>query len=396
MTLAPELSIDDLLATLNWNPERDYRPILGPDEFPSQNRVAMISPAQHGKTTTVAGLFMRATRKVGDTLHTDCKFKARPLERASTIYQDVSDLSMGLFPAKTQTFLGFQSSPGLLVEQFRDVGFSIPLTGKIFGRDNLRPTRGIWHKARQISFNDLPGETLSQVQWQYRIKRERNGIEAKQFADLVGNAIMEMRNCQEFMFILNCAKAQGLGLPIEEESDPNVSRDPDVSQVRQLDDIAQHKAKHGERIKEIYVILASWDKLEAKAKDLGFDMFDPNLVRRQNVLEEFTRHCFFQFFGMLHSCGIPQSHIHYYPTYFQTMKDKDGLELKFEDPVEYMKPDGSIGIRIVKRPHIMVKDIRDSQTKTIWQNVRAISHSEETFEAILDDVMLHAPTVKSR
>lgn len=386
---------------MDWNPERDYKPILGPDEFPSQNRIAMLSPAGHGKTTTVAGIFMRATRKVGDTLHTDCKFKARPLEHASTIYQDVSDLSMGYFPAKTQTFLGFRSSPGLLLEQFKDVGISIPFTGKLFGGDNFRPTRGIWHKARQLGFNDLPGETLSAVQWQYRLKQQQGKTIAKQFADLVGNAIMEMRSCQEFAFIMDCAKAQGLGLPLEPETDPNVSKDPDVSQVRQLDDIAVHKSDHGERIKAIYVILAQWDKLESKAEKLNFNMFDANLIKRQNVLEDFVRTCFFQFFGMLHSCGIPQSCIHYYPTYFQTIKEKDPLtgelvEKKFEDNVEYVLPDGKVGIRAVQRPHIMTKDINDPRIKNVFQNARKISHSEESFDQLLNDMMHHAPTVRGR
>ena len=394
MSLLPDISMDDLLTVMSWNPERDYKPILGPDEFASQNRIAMLSPAGHGKTTTVAGIFMRATRKVGDTLHTDCKFKARPLEHASSIFQDVSDLSMGVFPAKTQAFLGFRSSPGLLIEQFKDIGLSIPFTGKIFNRDNFRPTRGLWHKARQISFNDLPGETLSAVQWQYRLRQQQSKVAAEQFADLVGYAIMEMRNCQEFAFILNCAKAQGLGLPVEPETDPNVSKDPDVSQVRQLDDIAQYKFSHGERIKSIYVILAAWDKLEVKAKDLGFDMFDPNLVKRQNVLENFVRTCFFQFFGMLHSCGVPQNHIHYYPTYFQTIKDSEGSEIKFEDNVEYVLPDGKIGIKKVMRPHIMQKDIKDPHAKSVFQNIRKISHSEESFDNLLNDMMLQAPTVK--
>ena len=106
MSLIPDISIDDLLTTLNWNPERSYKPVLGPDEFPTKDRVAMISPPGGGKTTTVAGMFMHATNKVGDTLHTDCKFRCRMLENASSIHQDISDLSDGIFPAKTQYFLG--------------------------------------------------------------------------------------------------------------------------------------------------------------------------------------------------------------------------------------------------------------------------------------------------
>jgi hypothetical protein len=381
LTLATDITVDDLLKAINWDPEKDYKPILQPGEFPSEQAVAAFSPAGHGKTTTIAGAAMRANFKVGDTLHTSKKFKCRTLEKGSTIHDDVSKLSMGLFPGKTQTFLGFRSSPALLVEECAEI--TIPF---------FRKPIEAFHKARQINICDLPGETLSSVQWQYRMK---TGLDKKNYSEMIGNAIMEMRSCQEFIPILNCAKAQGFGVPIESENDPNVNPDPDVSQVRQLEDIATHKSDHGERIREIYVVLSSWDRLEVKAKELGFDMYDPNLVKRQRTLEDFVRTAFFQFFAALHSCGIPENRIHYYPTYFQTLKDSDGNEIKFEDTIEFYKPDGSLGLMKVKRPHIMTRDINDAHQKNPFANIRRISYSEQSFDQLLNDIMKNAPTVKA-
>jgi hypothetical protein len=382
MTLQTDITVDQLLNAINWNPEKDYKPLLEANNFPNEQAVAAFSPAGHGKTTTISGMAMRANFKVGDTLHSNRQFKCRTLEKGSTIHDDVSKLSMGYFPGKTQTFLGFRSSPALLVEEYA--------TTSLWGL--LGKPTNLFHKARQINICDLPGETLSAVQWQYRLK---TGSEQKRYGDMIGNAIMEMRNCQSFMPILSCAKAQGFGEPIEKEIDPNVNPDPDVSQVRQLEDIATHKSDHGQRIREVYVILASWDKLEVKAKELGFDMYDPNLVKRQRVLEGFVRTAFFQFFAQLHSCGIPENHIHYYPTYFQTVKDKEGREVLFEDEIEYYKPDGTLGLMKVRRPHIMTRDINDSHSKDPFANVRRISYSEQSFDQLLDDIMKTAPTVQS-
>ncbi len=389
MTLNPDLTIQDVLTAINFNWERDQDKALTESEFPVGSRLALMSPPGDGKTTTVAGMFMRANTKVGDTLHTDCQFKCRMLERGSSVHQDVSDLSNGIFPAKTQTYLGFRSSPGLLLEQFRHVGFSIPLTGRIFGRDNLRPAPKLWHKALQISINDLPGETLSQVMWQYRLK---TGPQQKIISDAIGNAITEMRNCQAYIFILNAALAHGLGLPIEVERDPNVSRDPDVNLVRMLEDIANYKAKHGQPIKVAYVVITQWDKLEPRATRLGFDLFDRNLVKRQSDLEEFVRHCFPQFFGTLHSSGAKL--VNYYPTFFQTEKDKECNEIKYKDDIEYYLPNGTLGIKTVERPHIMTKDINDPEAPSLWTNVRKISCSEESFDTLLNDIMKLAVTVK--
>jgi hypothetical protein len=317
------------------------------------------------------------------------------LEHGSSVHQDVSDLSNGIFPAKTQTYLGFKSSPGLLLEEFLNV--DVPVVGGI-----MKKLRGsdpkMYHCALQISINDLPGETISQVMWQYRLKA--GTPQQKVLADAIGNAITEMRNCQAYIFILNAALAHGLGLPIETERDPNVSRDPDVNLVRMLEDIASYKSVHGQNINAVFVIIAQWDKLEPRAKQLDFDLFDPDLVTRQHDLEEFVRHCFPQFFGMLHSCGAKL--VNYYPTFFQTIKEKDPVsgelrEKKFPDGIEYYNVDGSLGLRQVERPHIMTLDPEDLEARMQhgkWANVRQISASWQTFDTLLNDIMKLAVNVK--
>lgn len=384
------LSVNDFLTALNINFDRDQKKGAPSEhEFPDGNRVAMIAPPSAGKTTTVAGLFMRANKKVGETLHTDSPFKCRMLEGGSNIHQDVSDLSDGIFPAKTQTFLGFRSSPGLLLEQYRYAAVSIPLTGRFFGRDDLRPRKEIWHKMLRMSINDLPGETLSQVMWQVR---QKTGPQQQFLRDTIGNAIQEMRSCQAFIPILKASLARGLGLPIETERDPTVSRDPDVNLVRMLEDIVNYKDKHGERIKAMFVVISAWDKLAPKAEKIGFDLFSNNLVKRQSDLESFVEHCFPQFFGTLHSCGI--KNINYYPTFFQTETHEDGTEKMFDDQIEYRNQEGAIGVKAVKRPHIMTKDIFDPNARSIWENVRKISYSEQSYDQLLNDVMTLATAGK--
>lgn len=395
------MTYDDLLSIINWNPEKQPPRPLGPNEFPAKDRLAAISPPAGGKTVTFAGLFNRVISKVAESLHTDHKVKARIIENASSLREDVSNLTSGIFPAKTQFFLGFRSSPGLLLEEFYRSGIEIPFTGKFFKRiDNLRPSFGLYHKARQISFNDLPGETLSQVQWQYRNK---TGFEQQQMKETIGYAITEMRECQEFMFICNCAKARGLGDPVEKETDSNVSKDPDVSLARSFSDIAEYKERRGERVKSVYVILSAWDKLEPKAKKehWDFDLFEPNLIRRQKTLEEFTAKMFRQFFAELHSHGIDENRINYYPTFFQTIKDKEGNEIKFDDEIEYMLPDGTYQRKIVKRPHIMTAEMLRKMDpakydKTTLGAANTISYSEDSYEQLLTDIIKNSPNVKGQ
>jgi hypothetical protein len=389
MSTQDNLSVNDFLTALNINFERDKKAAPSEQDFPDGNRVALIAPPAAGKTTTVSGLFMRANKKVGETLHTDAPFKCRMLEGGSNIHQDVSDLSDGIFPAKTQTYLGFRSSPGLLLEQLKYAAVSIPFTGKFFNRTDLRPRKEMWHKMLRISINDLPGETLSQVMWQVRAK---TGPQQQIIRDTIGNAIQEMRSCQAFIFILKASLARGLGLPLETERDPTVSRDPDVNLVRMLEDIVNYKAKHGEQIKAAYIVISAWDKLQPRAEKMGFDLFAKDLVKRQTDLEKFVEKCFPQFFGTLHSSGI--KNINYYPTFFQTETNEKCEELLFDDTLEYRAPDGSIGVKNIKRPHIMVKDIYDPNTRSIWDNVRSISYSEESYDQLLNDVMQLATVSK--
>lgn len=390
-----DINYDEFLAKIDYHPERDYKPILAEGEFPAKDRVAMVAPAGGGKTTTMTGIFNRAISKVPESLKTSRKFKVRILPKSTNLRQDISNLCNGIFPMKTQVYLGVHSSPGMLIEQETDVGGEIPFTGRLFGRSNFRKDFTFLHKARQLSYTDLPGETISYAQWQYRLKTERmHPIEQKSVRDAIGNAIVDLREANELMFVCNCARAQGLGLPVEDETDPYVCKDPDVSLASSFTDITGHKEKQGDRVKEVYIILAAWDKLEPKAKELGFDLFDPNLIRRQETLTEFTASCFRQFFAELYSHGIPNNHIHYYPTFFQTVKNEEGVELKFEDAIEYLEPDGTVRVKTAKRPHIIKRDLQDPNSRSVFENVNKISYSEESYDQLLNDIMLNAPKVR--
>jgi hypothetical protein len=144
---------------------RDATPTIG--QFPYGRRIAFLGTPGAGKTATVAGLVCRAEEKVGELAHSDSPFYCQVLEHGSDIHEDVSKLRKGFFPAKTETYLGFRSSPGLLMEWKKFLPMNIPLMGRLIGRDVGRRQQ-LWHKMLQLPICDLPGETLSQCIRQVR------------------------------------------------------------------------------------------------------------------------------------------------------------------------------------------------------------------------------------
>ncbi len=373
------LSVQDFLTALNWNPERNRDNVPQQSEFPYGNRVALIAPPSAGKTVTVAGLFHRAQQKVKESQYTDSPFFARVLEGGSNIHQDISNLMSGFFPAKTRSYLGFRSSPGLLLEQKKYLALKVPLSGRLFGRD-IRPRTPLWHKMLQLPICDLPGETLTQVMWQVRAQNMNRQQEIK---DMVEHAIMEMRESDAYIFILKATEAMGLGEQLEHTKDPTISSDPDVSLTRMLEDLVNYKMRQNQKIKKVFIAITAWDKLAPKAERYGINLLDPNLGRQQMI--DFVANCYQQFYAALHS-SLRGEDINYYPLYFQTVKE-DGKEKLFSDPIEYTTEDGSLGIRNVERPHIMVKDINDPNARTIWDNVRKVEYSRVGYNNLLNDVM---------
>ncbi len=369
MSIADEISVEDFLKALKIDYEnKKHNTAVSEAEFPIGNRAALIAPPAAGKTVTVAGLFMRAQAKVRQTVHTNTPFFARILEKGSDIHQDISNLMDGHFPAKTQQYLGFRSSPGLLLERKKVV--DVPFMGK----------KALWHRMLQLPICDLPGETLAQVIWQVRAQTSYQQVATK---NMIENAIAEMRESNAYIFILKASTAKGLGEQIEQEKDPTVSRDPDVNQVRMLEDLANYKARHGDQIKAAYVVITAVDKIQRRAQRLGFDLLSPHTGQKD--IENFVASCYQQFYAALHSSGIPI--IKYYPMFFQTIKDDEGKEIIFDDPITRKNGDGSLGMKTVQRPHIMTKDLMDPSARTIWENVRKISYSEEQFDKLLDDLM---------
>jgi hypothetical protein len=372
------LSVQDFLTALNIDYER-VRDQAPPEQaFPYGNRVALIAPPNAGKTANVCGIFMRAQRKVADTVNTDTPFYCRVLEKGSNIHQDISNLMDGYFPAKTRSYLGFRSSPGLLLEQKKFVGASIPLVGRIVGR-NIRPRKQLWHKMLQLPICDLPGETLSKVMWQYRAL---SGAEQAVSRRMIEDSIREMRESEAYIFILKASLAKGFGKQLEEERDPNVSRDPDVNLVRMLSDLANYKMRQGKEIKAAYVIISAWDKLKPLADRVGFDLLDPYIGQQE--IDRFVKSAFPQFYAELHSARIPL--IQYYPTFFQTETNEKGEEILFKDPMEIREPNGTVTVTAIERPHIITKDALDPEAPW-YQNARRISCSDQQFDNLLNDLM---------
>lgn len=373
MSLDSGLSVQDLVSKLGLDPDKRRAETPGLNEFPSSNRVALIAPPSAGKTTIVAGMFMRAQKKVADTLRSDVRFYCRCLEKGSNIRQDVSNLLDGYFPAKTQTYLGFRSSPGLLLELQK-----VLKIGNFFGRDREQL---LWHKLLQIMFCDLPGETLSQVMWQVRLQV---GTQAQLTKMAIEDAIADMRSCDAYIFILNAALAKGLGPQLETEKDQTVSRDPDVNMSRMFEDLAQHKTNQNRKIKKAFVVIAAWDKLKPKAQHIGFDLLDP--VNWQRDAEDFVSACYPQFFAELHS-NLRNDDIQYYPMFFQTEKEDNGKEKQYEEMVEILHMDGTLELKKTNRPHIIVYDIFDPEAQTWKENARKISYSASNFDRLITDVM---------
>lgn len=374
-----DVSVQDMLTALHWNPERSKERVPTQQEFPYGNKVAAIAPPAAGKSTVIAGLFHRAQQKVRETVHTDNPFYCRVLEGGSNIHQDISNLMSGYFPAKTRSYLGFRSSPGLLLEEKKFAPFKIPLSEKLLGRQ-LRPRKQLWHKLLQMVFCDLPGETLTQVMWQVRLQTQN---QQKMTQEIVERAIMEMRESNAYIFIVKASEAMGLGDQIEVTKDPTISTDPDVPLTRMTEDIVNYKTRQGQRIEKAFIAITGWDKLAPKATRLGIDLLSPHVGREH--MENFVAHCYPQFYAALHS-SLRGNDIEYYPLYFQTHKE-NGKEKLFEDEIPYKTEDGSIGYKAVQRPHIIVKDMTDPRARTIWDNVRKIEWSVVGYDRLLNDVM---------
>jgi len=361
-------SIEDLLTALNINfPSREQETAPATSAFPYGNRVALMGPPNVGKTVTVAGLVMRAEHKVAATTHTDEPFYFRVLEHGSDIHQDVSNLRDGHFPAKTQNYLGFRSSPGLLFEQKKFIATSIPLIGRLVGRD-VRPRKQLWHKMLQLPICDLPGETLSQVIWQVRAQTGSQGAIIRK---TIQCAINDMRECDAYIVMLKASLAKGLGIQLESEKDKTLSRDPDVNIVRMLEDLMTYKATHaGHKIKAVYVVISAWDKLKRVAERVGFDLLDPYIG--QSEIEHFVQACFPATYAAIQSLRVPI--VRYYPTFFQVETDDQGNEIMSTD------------LGFEDTPKIMTKDVFDPQGEW-WQNARKISYSELPFDNLLNDLM---------
>jgi hypothetical protein len=332
---------------LNQQQQREAAPRI--DRFGGGKRISFLGTPGAGKTVTVGGLVMRAEAKVADTAHSDTPFFCRVLENASEIHQDVSDLRDGHFPKKTQTYLGFRSSPGLMLEWKRMIG-----VGRI--------KRSLWHKMLQVPICDLPGETLIQVIRHVRSQSNLGMIMKKN----ITNAINDMRESDGYMIAIKASRAKGLGVQLEQEKDDKLSRDPDVNLVRMLEDLMHYKSTYTNRpIKGVAVIITAWDRLQPVAERVGFDILDPNVGQRD--IERFVRACFPSTYAAIRSLRVPN--VRYFPTFFQVETNDKGQE-------KWITEGGYDG------PKIITKDLFDPKGEW-WQNARKISYSEQSFDNLL-------------
>jgi hypothetical protein len=372
-------SLQDWLTAMDFHPQKRAEYVPQEQEFPYGNSVGLIAPPDAGKTCVLAGTFRRAQQKVKETKDTDTPFYCRVLEAGSNIHQDISNLTRGIFPAKTRSYLGFRSSPGLLLEQKKFAAASIPLTGRIFGRE-FRPRKQLWHKLLQLKACDLPGETLTQVMWQIRALTKDKMQTAR---DVIEHALAEMLEIDAAIFITKASEVLGFGEQIEKPVDITGNIDPDVPLTRMAEWILSTKMQRSERLKKIFVAITAWDKLAPRAEKLGINLLDPFIGKQH--MENFVANCYPQFYAAIHSY-VRDEDIEYYPLYYQTVKE-NGREVLFEDEVAYYDEHRVLQYHKVRRPHIMVKSLEDPRNRSIWDGVGKIEWSYNGFGRLLDDMM---------
>jgi len=299
------------------------------------------------------------------------------IEGGSDIRQDISNLMSGIVPAKTRSYLGFRSSPGMLLEEKKSAAVRVPILGN-------RPRRQLWHKLLQMKVCDLPGETLNQVIFQIRRLNTDMQRTAK---DVIEHALAEMLECEAFIFITKASEALGLGTQSDKPRDDTGNIDPDVPLTRMAEWILNTKMRRGEHPKKIFVAITAWDKLAKEAKKYNID-FLSEFVGDEHK-RDFVAHCYPQFYACIHSYARTED-IKYYPLFFQTEKERDtGKEILYPDKVEYYNPvTRTYELKTVPRPHIMMKNLDEAyRMGNIWDGVRKPQWSSHAFGELLDDMM---------
>jgi hypothetical protein len=227
----------------------------------------------------------------------------------------------------------------------------------------------------------LPGETLNQVIWQIRALNTDMQRTAK---DVIEHALAEMLECEACVFITKASEVLGFDEQIDRPKDDTGNIDPDVPLTRMAEYILNTKMKRSEQMKKIFVAITAWDKLAPKAEKQGINLLDPYVGRQH--MEDFVANFYPQFYAAIHS-HVRGKDIEYYPLYFETIKE-NGKEKLFDDEISYTDPEtGGLGIKVVKRPHIMKKSINDPRNRTIWDGVRKVHWSYNAYDRLLNDMM---------
>jgi hypothetical protein len=287
-----------------------------------KNRVAMLGTTGAGKSAVVAGLGMICQEEVKATVGTDYPFFCTFQEKQSEIFQDMSNLRNGHFPAKTAAYSEYTAESSLILEWERHFKTKVPpIIGKTVSRK-------IWHKAVHVPICDIAGEDLSQFIRQVQAKSNFGG----QAWATLNKTLNYVRESDGYIIIIKGSRAQGFSKQLEREKDKRLSEDPDVNLVRMLQDLVNYK--RGNRthpVRGVAVVVTAWDKLKPVGDEVGFDLCADAMVSQnysvgQRDLERFVSGAFPSTYTAIKSLRVPN--VQYFPMFFLTEKEDDGITEK--------------------------------------------------------------------
>lgn len=312
---------EDFTTLSGWKSAQQVPEVPVTEQNAEKNRVAMLGTTGSGKSAVVAGLAYVAQEEVKATVGTNYPFYCTILEKYSEIYQDLSNLRNGHFPAKTAAYGEFISEAGLLLEWERWLSSKVPFIGK-------EVRKKVWHKAVHMPICDIAGEDLSQF-----IRQVRSSANLAQQARInVARTLGYVRESDGYIVVIKGSRAQGFKTQLEKEKDSRLSQDPDVNLVRMLQDLVNYKRGNRQHpVRGVAVVVTAWDKLKPVGDEIGFDlcadaMVSPNYSVGQRDLERFVAGCFPSTYTAIKSLRVPN--VQYFPMFFLTEKEEDGLTEK--------------------------------------------------------------------
>jgi len=308
--------------------QQQQSPATPPHQYAYKTRFALLGTVGAGKST-IASLMMLTTQ----TLSADYPdFYCRVLEGSSSVYQDISNLRDGHFPAKTTAYQQIATEAGLLMEWERKLGgFKVGM------------------KSLQIPLVDLAGEDVQMFDAKYA---KNIGSLGNVVHSAVENLKQYVRQCEGYIVVVKASRAKGIfpeGTQLESEDDKALSEDPDVNLVRMLDHIVDYKRQHRQAIHGIAVVVTAWDLLLPYAQNIGINLFRTG----QNDMKDFMD----TFFPSVSQAikGSRLQNVKYFPMYVELDRDAEGNPKKWKDGSPKIKRKQSFGsqrqqVRDMRKP----------------------------------------------